>query len=288
MRRAILIFLVSMGSFSIAVSQDYYPLQVGDEWRYETRSFYDITRWSVQVIGDTVMPNGKRYAVLNRADVLRGGRFVRADSANIYYYLTQNSTEVQQFRLNRPFGETWTVQTILGTTRFRVRRLDTASFFGTSVMQQQFDVFPPGVESEFSVWIAPQFGPVRHYFYNYPVLAEGIDTRLIGCKIGGITYGNLSAPFVQTTAPKEFALDQNYPNPFNPATVISYQVSSVSEVKLEVFDVLGRSVQTLVSAKQRAGVYRVTFNAASLASGVYFYKLQAGSFSETKKMLLVK
>ncbi len=88
--------------------------------------------------------------------------------------------------------------------------------------------------------------------------------------------------------PSTFKLMQNYPNPFNPTTNITYQLSTFSEVKLEVFDVLGRKVASLVNATQPVGAYTVTFNAANLASGVYFYRLQAGSFVETKKMLLVK
>ncbi len=88
--------------------------------------------------------------------------------------------------------------------------------------------------------------------------------------------------------PSAFKLMQNYPNPFNPATTITYQLASLSDVKLEVFDVLGRKVATLVNARQSAGVHSVTFNASNLASGIYFYRLQAGSFLETKKMMLVK
>ncbi|MCS6988459.1 MAG: S8 family serine peptidase [Chloroherpetonaceae bacterium] len=88
--------------------------------------------------------------------------------------------------------------------------------------------------------------------------------------------------------PQSFKLAQNYPNPFNPATTIAYQLPATSDVKLEVFDVLGRKVATLVDERQSAGAYSVNFNAANLASGVYFYRLQAGSFAETKKMLLVK
>jgi Secretion system C-terminal sorting domain len=90
------------------------------------------------------------------------------------------------------------------------------------------------------------------------------------------------------TLTKTFALEQNYPNPFNPSTEIRYQVSGVSDVRLEVFDMLGRKVSTLVNERQATGSYQASFNAAGLASGIYFYKLQAGSFSETKKMMLVK
>jgi hypothetical protein len=96
------------------------------------------------------------------------------------------------------------------------------------------------------------------------------------------------APNVSSEKPSSFKLAQNYPNPFNPATTITYQLPTFSDVKLEVFDVLGRKVASLVNATQPAGTYSVNFNASHLASGIYFYRLQAGSFVETKKMMLVK
>lgn len=91
-----------------------------------------------------------------------------------------------------------------------------------------------------------------------------------------------------------YELAQNYPNPFNPSTVIRYQLPMTSDVKLEIFDILGKKVATLVSGRQEAGTYAYSWNAgSSVASGIYFYRLQAGangasSFVETKKMMLVK
>ncbi len=86
----------------------------------------------------------------------------------------------------------------------------------------------------------------------------------------------------------EFALAQNYPNPFNPETNISYTLAEAANVSLKVFTVTGEEVATLVSANQNAGSFNVSFNAASLPSGLYFYRLNAGSFSDTRKMLLLK
>ena len=85
-----------------------------------------------------------------------------------------------------------------------------------------------------------------------------------------------------------FSLEQNYPNPFNPTTNIKYTIAQRSTVTLKIYDVLGREAETLVSAVQSPGTYAMTFNAARYASGVYFYRLQAGSFVETKRLLVIK
>ena len=95
--------------------------------------------------------------------------------------------------------------------------------------------------------------------------------------------------------PDNYSLEQNYPNPFNPSTKIRYSVPSViasetkqSAVKLIIYDVLGNEVATLVNQEKPAGVYEVEFNASQLSSGIYFYKLSAGSYTETKKMTVLK
>ncbi|MBU2508721.1 MAG: T9SS type A sorting domain-containing protein, partial [Bacteroidetes bacterium] len=80
----------------------------------------------------------------------------------------------------------------------------------------------------------------------------------------------------------------NYPNPFNPRTVIKFHVPSSKFVKLLVFDILGREVKTLVNEYKTPGIYEFSFDASLLASGLYFYQLTAGSFSQTKKMMLLK
>jgi photosystem II stability/assembly factor-like uncharacterized protein len=103
------------------------------------------------------------------------------------------------------------------------------------------------------------------------------------------TSGNAtSVEQIESTVPQKFALLQNYPNPFNPSTTISYQLSVTSDVKLGVFDLLGRKVTTLMNEVQTAGVHQITFDAHALCSGMYFYKLTAGSFTQVKKMTLTK
>jgi len=87
---------------------------------------------------------------------------------------------------------------------------------------------------------------------------------------------------------KSFKLFEPYPNPFNPSTTIKYSIPSVSNISLKIYDILGNEVANLVKEKKDAGEYEFNFNASNLASGIYFYKLQAGSFSQTKKLMLLK
>lgn len=106
---------------------------------------------------------------------------------------------------------------------------------------------------------------------------------------------------LQYALPTEFKLEQNYPNPFNPSTKIRYSIptppsssplvkgrNEVGFVTLKVYDILGNEVTTLVNEQKEPGYYEVDFNAAGIASGVYIYRLQAGSFVSTKKMLMIK
>ena len=102
-----------------------------------------------------------------------------------------------------------------------------------------------------------------------------------GSPATGVRTDNSQAPLV-------YSLSQNYPNPFNPATTLKYSLANPAYVKLVVYDLLGRQVASLVNEKQNAGEYTVRFDARTLASGMYFYRIEAGSFAQVKKMMLIK
>ncbi len=86
----------------------------------------------------------------------------------------------------------------------------------------------------------------------------------------------------------KFELSQNYPNPFNPSTKIKYSIPQSADVTLKIFNTLGEEIETLVSEEKPVGTYELNWNAANLPSGVYFYRLQAGDFVQTRKMILLK
>ena len=92
----------------------------------------------------------------------------------------------------------------------------------------------------------------------------------------------------QIKQPNSFILMQNYPNPFNPSTTIQYVIINRQFVSLKVYDILGREVATLVNEEKPIGSYRINFNGSKLTSGVYFYRLRAGRFTQTKKFVLMK
>ena len=101
----------------------------------------------------------------------------------------------------------------------------------------------------------------------------------------GIIIGVEENPLVH---PTEYALSQNYPNPFNPETTIKYQVPKLSFVTIKVYDVLGSEIIKLVNEEKAVGSYEVEFDATSLPSGIYFYRLKAGNYIKTNKMVYIK
>jgi hypothetical protein len=122
------------------------------------------------------------------------------------------------------------------------------------------------------------FTPPNKVFTN--VISSVTNCNFTGSPLTGIED--------KATLPTSFALNQNYPNPFNPSTTISFDVPVTSKVILNVYDILGNHVATLVNETKEAGRYNVTFDASKYTSGVYIYRIQAGSFVQTKKMILMK
>jgi hypothetical protein len=118
------------------------------------------------------------------------------------------------------------------------------------------------------------------------------NNKMLAATSGGIYERNTSevtgVSQISNEVPGEYSLSQNYPNPFNPETKIVYSIPKASGVTVKLYDASGREVQILVNQNQGAGTYEISFNASALASGMYYYSMEAGEFTETKKMVLIK
>lgn len=125
-------------------------------------------------------------------------------------------------------------------------------------------------------------------FRNFLVVQRG-DARFRDTPVYLYQLGEMSVSNEPVTSlPSTYTLEQNYPNPFNPSTVISFSLPAAHDVRLDVFDVLGRRVATLVNSRMQAGQHDISFDASRLASGVYVYRLSAGNFVQSKRLTLIK
>jgi hypothetical protein len=149
----------------------------------------------------------------------------------------------------------------------------------------------------------PATAPSGTYAYNfyageYPDMVYDSDTfpfEKLATGDGGVVvndWNNWGESFDdllgEALTPEEFALNNAYPNPFNPSATITYSLAEATNVKLTVFDISGREVAVLADGWMNSGIHQAVFNAENLASGVYFYTIKAGSFTDTKKMILMK
>ena len=126
------------------------------------------------------------------------------------------------------------------------------------------------------------------------ILNAGLNTIKVDCLIQAYNFNYIDVTYGITSVkdneelPEDYKLGQNYPNPFNPSTTINYSIPQSSFVTIKVYDLLGREVSSLVNQTKAGGNYSVQFNAAKLQSGIYYYSIQAGSFTQTKKLMLLK
>jgi uncharacterized delta-60 repeat protein len=147
-------------------------------------------------------------------------------------------------------------------------------------------------------WVQRYNGPGNDYDYGYAMaLGLGGTVYVAGTSIGSGTSDDITViKYSQTVGigsnngeiPSEFSLGQNYPNPFNPETVIRFQIANATDASLVIYDVTGREVLRLVNDQLEPGTYEYNFSGNRLSSGIYFYTLRAGSFTDTKKMILTK
>jgi len=199
----------------------------------------------------------------------------------------------------------WTVKTVNG-----IRDLDTEQnvttgvFYNVSVVytDERMEIYINGQPESSSVWTGEIFQTSIDFMigqvlpgnsnYNFKGIIDDVSIFNYALSSSEIEdMYNQSTPIESQTIsniPKRFLLAQNYPNPFNPTTTINYELPITNNVQLSVYNLMGQKVATLVSGRQGAGYHSVVWDASGMASGIYYYRLEAGSFSDMKRMLLLK
>jgi hypothetical protein len=201
---------------------------------------------------------GKAFTVKNVSFNYGGAGSTNAVRAQVFYSINN-----------------WSTKTLLNTDSPLVAQNSTVSPFAKAINV----VVPNGAKFSIRVypfWVSATAGSSSKYCV--------LDTVIIS----GTTAAGTEVEQPQNNIPGQFELAQNYPNPFNPTTQISYSIPKESYVSLKVYNLMGQEVATLISGNQTAGKYTVPFDASRLSSGVYMYRLQAGTSVEVKRMIFMK
>jgi len=265
-----------------------YPFSDDNIWLYKKFTitpdsglvFYSCVRSGI--IGDTLLSNDKQYKIFrdldstvyfDRLDTLSGNIYRAKLLNNIYKELLLDSLSAP---LNSSFyAHRFTTDSLVKITRFD----STLRTIAASSNPLHFYTYKE------------YFGIVEHRKPSASTPGSlGFYYELIAARINGIWCGDSTLLERRDIAPEKitFSLSQNYPNPFNPSTTIRYSIPANGLVTIKLYDVLGNEIALLVNEEKSPGNYKAEFNASKLPSGIYFYRLQAGSSVQTKKMILLK
>ncbi len=282
----------------------YYPLQNGYYWEYVDYSYQiipyevDSSFYSIEVTGDTLLPNNKSYKILTRKNIPFDGyinkSFERIDSTTLCVYrftddalFTNNEYLIDSLLADSGdyFGGSYTGFTSnqgIFLTLCLDKYEDTVLNYPTEVRELEDESGIPGTDLMF----AKGLGFINASSCEFSCGA----TVLRYASIDSVEYGTQITAIKETRPdqPEDYILEQNFPNPFNPSTNIDYALPRRGFVTLKVYDVLGDEIKTLVNEEQNSGRYEVSFDGTNLASGIYFFILRAGDFVQSRKMLLIK
>ena len=261
--------------------ESFFPYHVGDTWQY-TLDNTNIIYGTDIIVADSTDSTGTVYLKYD------GDNFYRfyIDTSYNVYWAPGGGSYAHLYKLDADSSESWWYSE--QQVRASVVDIYSDTFWGISATVKviEYWLILPGD----SLWLATRFlanGFGLVAFWGEP----GPFHHLSGAVIDSVLYGfvvSIDEPQTKAIAPKVIELYQNYPNPFNPNTTIEYQLSRTFPVYLQVFNSLGQQVKTLVNETQPPGSYQVRFDGSKLPSGVYYYRIQAGDFSNQKKMLLIK
>jgi hypothetical protein len=295
------ILIMSKNLFAIDTNAiKLYPLTIGNSWTYKWfNPFLGLHKYKYVITG-TITTNAHFYYVFTTysTEYSPSVNYIRIDSLRntlLYYTTTQGC----QWLINESVSDSLSARQFDSSKTYNCnsyyRCTDDTSHrmvFGNSRLIKKFywtNYFEGAKERTF----VQNIGLISDYVYA--PAGSGINTDLLGCVINGVMYGDTSLLGIATLSnqvPEKFALYQNYPNPFNPSTKIKFSIPPLKGVRgmtsLFVYDALGQEVTALVNEQLDPGIYETEWDASNFPSGIYFYKLEAGDYTETKKMILIK
>jgi len=293
MKKILIIFILISSSVSAQLdTTNWYPLQIGNYWEYIDSGQY--IHKSITVVGDTIIPNGNTYFRLQIEDLDYGDKYnsFRRIEDGLYVYIWTGMREYKFYDFSKNVSESWRIDSIYNR---KVVKKDSvwSQLFQKNLLRMEFEDLYINTNND-TFYIERSWQQI-YKGVGDAILGEwGGYIELVGAIINGQRYGTISSVEDENNIiVDEFKLFQNYPNPFNPTSKIKYSIPAVASglslsVTLKVYDVLGTEITILVNEEKPAGSYEVEYNASNLPSGVYFYQLNAGSFIETKKMILIK
>jgi hypothetical protein len=274
MRFIILPLIATATIVPLTLSQGFYPLQRDNLWQLEDADPMNYHLVESRVVADTTLPNGMVYTVLEGFGVAPAANYVRQDSGVVYAFDFYDSTEHVVYDFNAEIGDTigmWIGDWI------RLAAKGPVPFYGRTLMAWNF-VF--GIIAEITV--------IDSIGVTYLILDPGISFIFRGAVIDGVQYGSITHVEAEPAYQEAPTLLQNYPNPFNSVSNVDFSISKSSFVTIAVYDLLGREVATIVDERLAPGSYTRQWNAGGLASGVYLYRLTAGTYVETRKLVLIR
>ncbi len=284
----ILLFVFSI-TLMKTFSQPVAPLNYNNFWVYGD-NLDQSDRWKYVVDNKLFTIDSSLYFKVTKETPTYQVKYLRLRDDNFYVQrvdssLNQPNNELIYYKQNAQKGDSWEIQEETGqTVRFSVEDTTTIVIWGIPVIIKYLIIESDFISSD-EYW-TEEFGLI------FKEVEGGGNISLKGCLIDSVVYGDTS---LVTSVNDEiekltttFELYQNYPNPFNPSTNIEYTVPDGDYITLEVFNILGEKIITLVNGYQQPGKYSIKFNAENLASGTYLYVLKTTDLIETKKMLVTK
>ena len=283
---------------------DLFPITKGNQYNYNYQYSFatygpgspnytqdDSGKISYSIIDSTITGNKVEWLVEQRINILRHYITYETDTLfsvqNVYnFVLTESLNGNHELTANPPTWDSTGQWGYTGIWRFPVYAPNETTIpiyrFRDMPVLEIFSSIPSNGTVD-SLWFDSRGLYKRTYYTEYFGNSQEYTRTKIYLDNVVLIVDNHT-----NKLPKDFLLSQNYPNPFNPSTAIQYSIPQQSFVTLKVYDLLGREVATLVNEVEPTGYYEKEFNASSLPSGVYFYRLQAAGYVETKKMILMR